>query len=586
MSRSHPFPARTQSLQVAPQRRDRSSVTDIRYQYVTQQTTGSQHAPRELSIYTSPSMSRRSDAYGSQLHTQPHALITRAIEAQPQALYANPRYPYTPAQPPLNSAPLVTPIPGPTPVYVTPAPQINPSHPPTDSRPDPARHRSESAKRRRNHSYPPGGDHVQYPSYGPTVATTTDVGPAPAVPPTPRTRKRTTSSASATVAATVRFTPESLVLTFPTPHVLKLSNIPRGSHALMRNIREKVVTMWLPGIKFQKEGRKQYLVEFAGLGDDATERGTFEGRMLVRSEQDRRNWGIWTARRIAGIVALRVMATLFNTLASYGFSYLSSLHSVPPQHLFTSTGQSYDTLPGAFVAIEVVVSPLPRRRVKFLLDPEKFVTVKGYRRVSRVELRCVDVPENVLTDVVRAIKQMGNVNASRAESADDTDGVLPNPNLSGDDGDDKATIRGHDFQPREFGFQSERWETKGVYALECVLNRGSERRASDGQPKSNARANRRKALYESDIIEDEADTLPTLLATITDAFQAKHYHLRASIPLPLHVPLHDPYSSGPKPPHRITRIFRGFLRRPDPDFTKHGYCREVWMFQAPDMLKR
>ena len=97
----------------------------------------------------------------------------------------------------------------------------------------------------------------------------------------------------------MHFNPDNLFLTFPSPHTIKLSNIPRfGAQALVRAIREKVVTMWLPGVTFQKEGRGELIVGFAGLADGSQRQGAQD---LGLSETERRSWGLWTARGAEGI---------------------------------------------------------------------------------------------------------------------------------------------------------------------------------------------------------------------------------------------------------------------------------------------
>jgi len=113
----------------------------------------------------------------------------------------------------------------------------------------------------------------------------------------PALRHRTTSQAS---SATVHFNPDNLFVTFPSPHILKISNIPRfGTSSLLRALRERVFTLWLPGIEFQKEGKGELIVGFAGLGDNLM--GPGGGHDLGLSEMERRNWGIWTARGLEGI---------------------------------------------------------------------------------------------------------------------------------------------------------------------------------------------------------------------------------------------------------------------------------------------
>ncbi|KAG9006388.1 hypothetical protein FRB90_009955 [Tulasnella sp. 427] len=130
----------------------------------------------------------------------------------------------------------------------------------------------------------------------PRILSATNTGTSTAAPqPRPILRKRTQSSASA-----VHFTPDNLFLTFPSAHTMKLANIPKfGSPSLMRALKEKVVTMWLPGVMFQKEGRGEYIVGFSGLEGSTYPQG--RGHENGLTEADRKDWGIWTARGSEGV---------------------------------------------------------------------------------------------------------------------------------------------------------------------------------------------------------------------------------------------------------------------------------------------
>lgn len=145
-------------------------------------------------------------------------------------------------------------------------------------------------------NYPYGGPITAPTPHVPRIISNGGGGGQPEKVVRPIMRKRTTSTNSS-----VHFTPDNLFLTFPSPHTMKLSNIPKfGSSSLMRALREKVITMWLPGVTFQKEGRGEYVVGFAGLGDGAMEPRGANGDSGL-SETDRKNWGLWTARGLEGI---------------------------------------------------------------------------------------------------------------------------------------------------------------------------------------------------------------------------------------------------------------------------------------------
>ncbi|KAG9038183.1 hypothetical protein FRB95_002623 [Tulasnella sp. JGI-2019a] len=282
-------------------------------------------------------------------------------------------------------------------------------------------------------------------------------------------RKRTQSNSS------VHFTPDNLFLTFPSPHTMKLSNIPRfGNSALMRAIREKVITMWLPGITFQKEGRGEYVVGFAGLGDGAMEPRGQNGHDNGLSEADRKNWGLWTARGMEGIAALRFLTTLFTTFAAQGFSYLASLHCLPPQIIFTTTPADVSS---RFLAIEISVSPLPSKKQRVYVTNNEtgqpIMTKKVKIDVSRVSIRCVDVPSDALRAVVGAVRNSGR-DASGLHTGGGAAKKFIDSKGGGEMSGDEAAAAS---ELLEFGVQGERWEAKGVYALESVISRGTGKRA-------------------------------------------------------------------------------------------------------------
>ncbi len=131
----------------------------------------------------------------------------------------------------------------------------------------------------------------------PRVVSSTSGGTSAAPAPRPIMRNRTTSTSS---NASVHFTPDNLFLTFPSSQSLKISNIPKfGSQPLLRAIRSKVNTMWLPGITFEKEGRGEYHVLFNGLGEGAAQQA--RGGSTALSETERKDWGLWTARGAEGV---------------------------------------------------------------------------------------------------------------------------------------------------------------------------------------------------------------------------------------------------------------------------------------------
>ncbi|KAG8898742.1 hypothetical protein FRB99_007189 [Tulasnella sp. 403] len=584
--------------------------TENKYQtYTTTQRAGTIPFPATQVVYTQQPQTQTQSR--PQYHHQPHTFM-----AQPTQYTSN-RYAYvTPsATQPTGSTVVMTPT-GQT-YYTTsgvaraatPFPaavqRIRGGAAPLESHGGGV-HRPDASRRSRDQSAPPPGTHTssnrstrpppdsdssddEYPNTGPPPAhpygapistplhvprvVSTNTGSTAATAPVrPIMRKRTASSAS---AASVHFTPDNLFLTFPSPHTIKLSNIPRfGSQALMRAIREKVITMWLPGITFQKEGRGEYIVGFAGLSDGAMEPRGYNGHDNGLSDSDRKNWGLWTARGAEGIAALRLLTTLFSTFAAQGFSYLASLHCLPPQVIFTTTPADNSS---RFLAMEITVAPLPRKKQKVhVTDPDSgdFILSKKVKvDISHISVRCVDFPEDVLRAVVGAVRNTGREGSGLHTK-------VPPKRESGKgydtDGDEAARS-----ELLHFGVQGERWDMKGVYVLDSVICRGTGKRAVSRKEIARSRAEKAQHPTMPQVIDADTDTLPVLLSHILKALSSNGFRLESSIPLPLPVPLVDPFS--PFGSHHGGGGFSSFINGVlggDSDAPRKGHGREVWMFRS------
>jgi len=130
----------------------------------------------------------------------------------------------------------------------------------------------------------------------------------------------------------------------------------------------------------------------------------------------------------------------------------------------------------------------------------------------------------------------------------------------------------------EFGVQGERWEAKGVYCLDSVISRGTGKRAVS--KKELARSRAEKNPHMPQIIEADTDTLPVLLSHVLKALSSHGYRLETSIPLPLPVPLIDPFSPFGASQGRgggISSFLNGVLGGDESSPAGHG--REVWMFR-------
>ncbi|KAG8932254.1 hypothetical protein FRC02_001394 [Tulasnella sp. 418] len=415
----------------------------------------------------------------------------------------------------------------------------------------------------------------------PQVLTYGDAPPAPRISPThtgtfpvrPNLRKRTTSSTS---SGTVRFSPDTFMITMPTAQTLKISNIPRyGTNALMRAIKEKVVTMWLPGLTFQKEGRGEYIVGFAGLGEGGPEPRRYGGYESGLTESDRRNWGIWTARGMEGIVAMRLLTMLFATLAGQGFSYLAELHCLPPQLIFSTTPPDNHS---RFFCVELNVTPIARRKqmVSVLNDDGEVIERRKVKLdIARVGIRCIDVPSDVLKAVIGAIRNTGR------EGAGVHTGTKPGGyDSEGDEIDhDRSELL-------EFGVQAEKWETKGVYYLDSVISRGTGKRSSGRREVAQAYS---RSNGVTQLIEADTDTLPVLLSHVLKALSSHGYRLESSVPLPLPVPLADPFSpfgEGHRP-GAFTSFLESCFGGEDGSSgsRSRGHGREAWMFRSVDWFQ-
>ncbi|KAG9049987.1 hypothetical protein FS837_008167 [Tulasnella sp. UAMH 9824] len=402
----------------------------------------------------------------------------------------------------------------------------------------------------------------------PRILSATNTGTSNTAAPQPRPimRKRTQSSASA-----VHFTPDNLFLTFPSAHTMKLANIPKfGSPSLMRALKEKVLTMWLPGIVYQKEGRGEYIVGFSGLEGAAHPQG--RGYENGLTDADRKNWGIWTARGSEGVAALRLLTTLFSTFASQGFSYLASLHCLPPQLIFTSTPADVSS---RFLAIEISVTPLQSKKQKVpVTDPDtgEFILEKKVKiDISHVRIRCVDFPDDVLRTVVGAVRNTGREGA----------GINTSVKKKGDEADIERDARASHLgnELLEFGVQGERWDMKGVYTLDSVICRGTGKRAVSRKELARSRAEKAAHPNMPQVIEADTDTLPVLLSHVLKSLSSNGFRLEASIPLPLPVPLVDPFSPfGHQAAHGgLSGFINGMFH--DADEARRGHGREVWMFR-------
>lgn len=400
----------------------------------------------------------------------------------------------------------------------------------------------------------------------PRILSATNTGTSTTAPqPRPIMRKRTQSSASA-----VHFTPDNLFLTFPSAHTMKLANIPKfGSPSLMRALKEKVITMWLPGVMFQKEGRGEYIVGFSGL--EGAPHPQARGYESGLTDADRKNWGIWTARGSEGVAALRLLTSLFATFASQGFSYLASLHSLPPQLIFTSTPADVSS---RFLAMEISITPLQSRKQKVpVTDPEsgEFILEKKVKiDISHVRIRCVDFPDDVLRTVVGAVRNTGRERA----------GINTTVKKKGDETDiekDRASHFGNELL--EFGVQGERWDMKGVYVLDSVISRGTGKRSVSQKELARSRAEKAAHHNMPQVIEADTDTLPVLLSHVLKSLSSNGFRLEASIPLPLPVPLVDPFSPfGHQAAHGgLSGFINGMFH--DGDDARRGHGREAWMFR-------
>ncbi len=81
------------------------------------------------------------------------------------------------------------------------------------------------------------------------------------------------------------------------------------------------------------------------------------------------------------------------------------------------------------------------------------------------------------------------------------------------------------------------------------------------------------------VIEADTDTLPVLLSHLLKSLSSNGFRLEASVPMPLPVPLVDPFSPfGAQPAHGggLSSFFNGVLGGGDSEgIPRRGYSREV-----------
>lgn len=166
---------------------------------------------------------------------------------------------------------------------------------------------------------------------------------------------------------------------------------------------------------------------------------------------------------------------MFKTFAAQGFSYLASLHSLPPQLIYTSTPADHQS---RFLAVELLITPLNKKKQRVpVTDPDsgEFILTKKVKvDISHVSIRCVDFPEDVLRAVVGAVRNTGRDAAGINTKKPHKDGAKEYET----DGESKLNgMGGPAAELLEFGVQGERWDMKGVYVLDSVICRGTGKRA-------------------------------------------------------------------------------------------------------------
>lgn len=224
-------------------------------------------------------------------------------------------------------------------------------------------------------------------------------------------------------------------------------------------------------------------------------------------------------------------------------------------------------------------------------DTGEFILEKKVKiDISHVRIRCVDFPDDVLRTVVGAVRNTGREGA----------GINTTVKKKGDEADMGADARASHLgnELLEFGVQGERWDMKGVYTLDSVICRGTGKRAVSRKELARSRTylptldddsgltlssliGAEKAAHPNmpQVIEADTDTLPVLLSHVLKSLSSNGFRLEASIPLPLPVPLVDPFSPfGQQAAHGgLSGFINGMFH--DADEARRGHGREVWMFR-------
>jgi len=192
----------------------------------------------------------------------------------------------------------------------------------------------------------------------------------------------------------------------------------------------------------------------------------------------------------------------------------------------------------------------------------------------------------VLWAVVGAVRNTGRDGAGLHCKVPPKGGAKPGSKAETDDEDGLGALGGaaSGSELLEFGVQGEKWDTKGVYVMDSVISRGTGKRAVSRKELARNRADRLTHPNLPQMIEADTDTLPVLLSHILKALSSNGYRLESSIPLPLPVPLLDPFSpfGGHRGGGGLGSFLSGLLDLDGDDggMGRRGHGREVWMFRS------
>ncbi|KAG8903802.1 hypothetical protein FRB99_002728 [Tulasnella sp. 403] len=190
---------------------------------------------------------------------------------------------------------------------------------------------------------------------------------------------------------------------------------------LVREVQERVLGVWSSGATISSDASFGFLLRFEPPADASTWTGSSPTNILPY-----RRTGVWATKSPEGTAALRILVTLFSTLAEHGYSFMAATQS-PQQYIFYAT-PSQDLPSQRFLAMEIRVYPPKRTRVV----PKKSYRLSFFGRsawsaassstaetssslphsesasdwanTSRVEIRCVDFPLPLTQALIRAVR--------------------------------------------------------------------------------------------------------------------------------------------------------------------------------------